>query len=124
VWSLYFGTTDIDLEAAEGYTQDFRPAVGTPTRASLDPIHPPILGIAHRGVDEKGPWLWFVFAIGSLGNYRDGRGGLDGMGVGLTVQRVTSAGLFGNWGPFGIVKDGRWVFLRVPAFDLATHDGR
>lgn len=108
--TMYFGTIDIDLDSAEWFMEFRWPKPINPTRDSVDPIHPPMVGFAFRGVDEIGPWLWFMLGVGNRGNHRDSGGSLDGLGVGLTVERVDTRGLFGNWGPFGIAKTGSGYF--------------
>lgn len=108
--TMYFGTIDIDLDSAEWYTEFRWPKPINPTRDSVDPIHPPMVGFAFRGADEIGPWLWFMLGFGNRGNHRDSGGSLDGLGVGLNVERVDTRGLFGNWGPFGIAKTGSGYF--------------
>jgi hypothetical protein len=108
---LYFGTTDVDLGAAEAYAGDFWQQLREPpTRASVDPVYPPILGHVRRGVYHGRAWVDFTFGVGSFGNARDGSTRLDGAGVGLNVQRVDPGGLFGYWDAYGIVKTGRGYF--------------
>jgi hypothetical protein len=108
--SFYFGTTDLNLEAADADFTGFWRKVHNPKRSDLDPIHPPILGIVHRGSDVNKPWLLFWLAIGTLMNRRDGGGGLDGMGVVLDVKRIDSRGFAGIWDRGGIVQTGRGYF--------------
>ncbi|HUQ48940.1 MAG TPA: hypothetical protein VM053_11970 [Gemmatimonadaceae bacterium] len=112
-YNHYFGTTNVDMDAAEAYAHngpDFWHFESIPNRADIDPIRPPILGFVLKGVSNGGPWQMFWLAIGTLANSRDTGGGLDGMGIGLDVKRINSKGLFGTWGPFGIVKTGRGYF--------------
>jgi hypothetical protein len=107
---LYFGTTDLDLDAAEAYAGDLWRRKEKPTRASVDPVYPPIIALGTRGVYQGRPWLDLTLAVGSIGNARDGSMGLDGAGIGLNVQRVNSAGLVGYWDAYGIVLTGSGYF--------------
>jgi hypothetical protein len=112
--ALYFGTTDVDLDAAEAYADYWRLQT-SPTRASVDPVYPPILGRVLRGVYQGRPWLDFTLTVGTVGNARDGSIGLDGAGVGLVVQRIDARGLFGYWDQYGIVDTGRGYFCAYRA---------
>ena len=75
---LYFGTTEVDLDAAEVHAGDFWRNLGAVSRASVDPVYPPILGLALRGVYQGQPRLDFTLSLGSIGNRRDGVIALDG----------------------------------------------
>jgi len=108
--SFYIGTTDLNLEAADADFTGFWRKVHDPKRSDLDPIHPPILGIVHRGSDGNNPWLLFSLAIGTLMNGRDGGDGLDGFGVVLDVKRIDSRGFSGIWDRAGMVQTGRGYF--------------
>jgi hypothetical protein len=113
LFSVYFGTTDVDLDATEAYAHyygDFWRTTHNPKRADVDPIRPPILGHVFRGVYNGQPGQIFALAIGSVGNNRATGGGLDGMGIGLFVKRITRQGFFGTWGPYGIIKTGSGYF--------------
>jgi hypothetical protein len=114
--ALYFGTTDLDLDAAEAYAGDSWRLTTPPTRASVDPVYPPILGRVLRSVYQGQSWVSFTLAVGSIGTARDGSYGLDGAGVGLEVQRIDDRGLFGYWGQYGIIKTGRGYFCAHRAF--------
>jgi len=112
-YNRYFGTTNVDLDAAEAYAHyggDFWHFKSNPKREDVDPIRPPILGFVLKGVNNGTSWQIFWLAVGTLANSRDTGPGLDGMGIGLDVKRINSEGLFGTWGPFGIVKTGRGYF--------------
>jgi hypothetical protein len=113
IWSVYFGTTDLDLDAAEAYAYTRGPFWRTthnPKRADIDPIRPPILGTVFRGVYNGKTGQIFDLAVGSIGNDRESGGGLDGMGMGLFVKKITRQGFFGTWGRYGIVKTGSGYF--------------
>ncbi len=107
--ALYFGTTDVDLDAAEAVPGVFI-FPNPPDREDIDPVYPDILGVVRRGVDEGRPWAEFVLLVWTINNRRDGRHGNDGAGVGLSVERVDSTGLFGDWGAWGIVMTGSGYF--------------
>jgi hypothetical protein len=109
----YFGTTDVDLDAAEAYAGEPWRGSEAPTRDEIDPVFPPILGHVTRGMYQGRPWLDFDLAVGSIGNRRDGSLGLDGAGIGLFVRRLDATGLFGYWEPYGIVETGRGYFCAV-----------
>jgi hypothetical protein len=68
-----------------------------------------VLGFASRGSFGGHPWLEFTLAYGSVAT-RDGSISLDGAGVGLNVQRIDAAGLFGYWDAFGIIMTGSGYF--------------
>jgi hypothetical protein len=107
---VYFGTTDVDLDAAEAYAGDFWRLSAPPSRASVDPVYPPILGRVNQGMYQGRSWIDFTLAVGSIGNRRDGTFGLDGGGIGLNVQRVEATGLLGYWDAYGILQTGRGYF--------------
>lgn len=111
--NFYFGTTNVDLDAVEayaGYFGNFWRTKSDPIRSDVDPIRPPILGIVRTGNSNGTHWKIFWLAVGTLANARDTGGDFDGMGIGLDVKKINSRGLFGTWGPFGIVKTGRGYF--------------
>jgi hypothetical protein len=108
--SYYFGTTNVDLAAADADFTGFWRTVKDPKRDDIDPIHPPILGKVFRNANPPTPWLVFWLAVGSLMNSRDGGGGFDGTGVVFDVKRIDSRGLFGSWDRAGIVRTGHGYF--------------
>lgn len=116
--ALYFGTTDVDLGAADADFSGFWRNVHEPTRNDVDAIHPPIKGFVLRNsVRGTTPWVVFWLAIGTVMNDRDRTGVLDGAGVVFDVLKIDSRGLFGTWDSGGIVRTGRGYFCayRKPA---------
>ena len=109
--SNYFGTSDVDLAAADADFSGFWRGVDNPQRSDVDAIHPPIRAFVIRN-SVKGTPLWTIFwlAIGTVMNDRDRGGGLDGMGVVFDVKKINSHGLFGTWDRGGIVRTGRGYF--------------
>jgi hypothetical protein len=114
--SVYFGATDIDAEAAELFTGSRWQRMSNPKKSDVDPIAPPVLGEALRGVAEGQAWQEFFLKIGTSSNDRSQGPVLDGVGAALNVRRITPRGFFGVWDRYGIVKTGRGYFcaLRVP----------
>jgi len=110
---LYFGTTDLDLDATEAYAGDPWKLPVPPTRASVDPVYPPILGTMRRRIYQGREWLDFTLAVGSIGNARDGSYANDGGGIALNVQRIDRRGVFGYWDQCGIIQTGRGYFCAL-----------
>jgi hypothetical protein len=107
--NLYFGATNVSFSVYQASFRRAHPPIPL-TRASVDPVvYPPVLGFASRGSFGGHPWLEFTLAYGSVAT-RDGSISLDGAGVGLNVQRIDAAGLFGYWDAFGIIMTGSGYF--------------
>ena len=106
--NLYFGATNVSFSVYQDSFRRAHPPVLL-NRAAVDPVFPPVLGFASRGTYEGHPWLEFTLAYGSIAT-RDGSISFDGAGVGLNVQRIDAAGLFGYWGAYGIIMTGGGYF--------------
>ena len=108
--STYFGSTDIDDDAAELAAHFRWKKLPDPKRTEIDPIHPPVLGSLIQGNVGGVAWQVFSLKVGTSNNRRDREGALDGLGGRLEVRRIHARGFFGFWGPNGIVKTGTGHF--------------
>ena len=109
--SNYFGTTNVDLAAADADFSGFWRGVHNPQRSDVDAIHPPIRAFVIRNrVAGTSPFTLFWLVVGTVMNDRDRGGGLDGMGVVFDVKKISNEGLFGTWDRAGIVQTGHGYF--------------
>jgi hypothetical protein len=69
--SIYFGTIDIDIDAAELYPEFRWKRIAEPMRADVDPIHPPVLAALIKGVANGQAWQLFWLKIGTASNSRE-----------------------------------------------------
>jgi hypothetical protein len=98
-YTPYYGNTNVEVGAFTVRAE----ATGAELRRETDPVYPPILVTARRGVYEGKRWAEITLWNGSVANARDGTIVTDGAGYVFLVTERSANGFAGRWGPAGIV---------------------